>query len=387
MRNTFALFAILAATTPAAADTFGGFSALDKPYKVNADKVCQPLVVSNAQATGNPQCQTLPADQLAKLDVKPGVTQSGSKATFGASASGRTLTVTRKDDGGTVTTWEAPDAISKVLEVYASSLEDRVAVVYTTRRAGRDFNDVVAFDLIHVPKKGPDKPTTNPDTPANGGTSAPDDPALTKALTDARKASGAKALPAWQAVLAIDAANSEALFRVAELQVGQKKSDDALATLETLAKNGRADAIEWQVEARFDKVFSALLTDKRFRTATNLEKKGGSPYERFMGFGGKWEQTGTSCDKATVKLEAQRDRSFKLRVKTACDGQVFDLPFHGTWKIQGNDTIVLVFPPNKGKDATDIDEAPCKLQASGDEDSLSCSLGHDLDFVVLPTRR
>ncbi len=106
-----------------------------------------------------------------------------------------------------------------------------------------------------------------------------------------------------------------------------------------------------------------------------------------MGLGGQWEQPGTPCDSATVKLVALQDRSFKLRVKTTCSGQTMDLPFHGAWRIEGNDTVVLVFPPNKGKQATVKDESKCQLAAHGDEDALHCELGHDLEFTVLPTRR
>jgi hypothetical protein len=64
-----------------------------------------------------------------------------------------------------------------------------------------------------------------------------------------------------------------------------------------------------------------------------------------------------------------------------------DLPFHGTWRIEGNDTIVLAFPPTKGQAASDADESRCQLLTQGDEDALHCSLGKDLEFTVLPTRR
>jgi hypothetical protein len=80
-----------------------------------------------------------------------------------------------------------------------------------------------------------------------------------------------------------------------------------------------------------------------------------------------------------------RDRSFKLRVKTVCEGQVFDQPFKGTWRIDG-DRIVLTVPTRNTK-ASAKDDAPCKFERSGDEDALRCSLGRDLEFVVLPTRR
>jgi hypothetical protein len=104
-----------------------------------------------------------------------------------------------------------------------------------------------------------------------------------------------------------------------------------------------------------------------------------------MGFGGQWEQTGTSCDKPEVHFVAQRDRAFRLRVKTACEGQVFDTPFKGTWRIDG-DHVVLTLP-TRGHAASAKDEASCKFELAGDENALRCTLGKDLEFVVLPTRR
>src|SRR5206468_6772547 len=111
-----------------------------------------------------------------------------------------------------------------------------------------------------------------------------------------------------------------------------KHPADAIAALERLATSSKADAIEWRVEARFDKAFAGLRADPKFRAAVGLDHKASTPYERFMGFGGQWEQTGTSCDKPEVRLVAQRDRTVRLRIKTVCEGQVFDTPFKGTWR-------------------------------------------------------
>jgi hypothetical protein len=54
------------------------------------------------------------------------------------------------------------------------------------------------------------------------------------------------------------------------------------------------------------------------------------------------------------------------------------------WKLEA-DRVVLQLP-NQGK-VTQADEAGCKFESSGDEDALRCTLGRDIDFVVLPTRR
>jgi hypothetical protein len=375
-----AALAVLLLATPAAADTFGGFSGVDKPYLVNQDKVCKPLKVDAGAATGQPECQKAGADVIAKLSIKDPLPQRGAKAMFAATASGRTLTVTRKQSGDKVVTWQALDPI-KVVEVYGSQYDDRVAVAYSVRRMGKDVTDVVAFDLIA------NAPVTNvpdPNTPPTQTPMPAEDPKVTKAVETARKAAKAKALDAWKAVLALDAAHSEAAFRIAAIHALAKQPADALAQLETLAKSARPDAIEWLVEARFDAAFASIRGDAKFRTAVGLDRKPTAMYERLMGFGGQWEQNGTSCDKPEVKLVLKRDRSLALRVKTRCQGMIDDTPFKGTWRIDGS-KVILGFP-TKGK-VTAADESSCAFEASGDEDALRCSLGRDLDFVVLPARR
>jgi hypothetical protein len=109
-------------------------------------------------------------------------------------------------------------------------------------------------------------------------------------------------------------------------------------------------------------------------------------YERLMGFGGQWEQTGTSCDTPEIRLTVKRDRSVKLNVKSSCNGQVYDIPFKGTWQVDDADHITLTMP-TKGQAASAKDEAPCDLKKHGAEDQLHCVVGKDLEFDVLPTRR
>ena len=126
------------------------------------------------------------------------------------------MTVTRKQAGTPILTWNAPDKI-KVVDVYADQYETRIAVTYTIRRAGKEVTDVVAFDL------GQGASTTKPvdPTPAPPSTTPapPADPKLVKAIEAARKApKGAKTVAAWKAVVAIDAGNSEAQFKIAQSQ-------------------------------------------------------------------------------------------------------------------------------------------------------------------------
>lgn len=386
---------LLLLTAPAAADTFGGFSGVDKPYLVNSDRVCRPIRVEGGKASGAATCEKAAADVIARLSIKDPIPQSGSKATFTASASGRTLTVTRKSSGEPVLTWQTMDPIGRVVEVYASQYEDRVAVAYTARVMGKEQTLIIGFDLLKpgtavTPTKPPDPakppdPTNDPNAPKDPNTGvAPEDPKVLKAVEAARKASKAKALAEWQKVLAVDPGHSETFFRIAALQMAAKKQPEALRNLEILAKSSKPDAIEWLIEARFDPAFAALRADPRFRAATGLDKKPTTPYERVMIFGGQWEQTGTSCDKAEVRLKLSRDRNFKLNVKTNCQGTIMDLPFKGKWRVEPTGVVLIL--PNRGK-ATAADEAPCKFEPVGDEDSLHCDLGKGIDFVVLPTRR
>ena len=376
---------VLLATSPAWADTFGGFSGVDRPYLVNQDRVCTPIAIAGGTAAGGAKCEKTAADAIARLSIKQPIVVSGAKAAFVATVAGRTLTITRQD-GTKLFTWDAPDPIVRVAELYASQYEDRVAVAYVVRSLGKEVTNVIGFDLgqnqtaVKPPDANPN-PTPPVQTPAN---TPPEDPKVAKAVADARKAAKGNALAAWKAVLVLDGTHSEALFRVAAAAVAAKQQPDALAALQTLAGSQRPDAIEWLVEARFDPGFAGVRAEPKFRAAVGLDRKPTSVYERLMGFGGQWEQTGTSCDKPEVKLVATRDRAIKIRVKTTCEGQVFDTPFKGTWRIDGDHVVIVM--PNHGK-ATAADEAPCGFEAAGDEDGLHCNLGHDIEFTVLPARR
>jgi hypothetical protein len=392
MRTALPLSLVVAGAlaNAAAADTFGGFSGVDRPYLVNRDRVCTPLAVTGRSATGTPSCEKdVTADVIAKLSIKEPIAQRGPKATFAASASGKTMTVTKKTSSDPVVTWTSSEPIGKIVEVYASQYEDRVAVAYAVRKLGKEVIEIVAFELVKTTGRDATvtpPPPTQPRAPTPApATTTPADPKLAKAVEAARKASKSKAIAAWQSVLAIDAQHSEAQFRIAAQRAMAKQRAEAIAALEALARSSRGDAIEWLIEARFDKAFAALRAEPTFRRAVGLDRKPTTPYERLMGFGGQWEQTGTSCEAPEVRLEAKRDRTVKLRVKSVCRGRVLDQPFKGTWRTD-DDSIVLTLP-TKGKQATVNDEAPCRFEPQGDEDALTCVLDRDLEFTVLPTRR
>lgn len=382
------VLALLLLTGTAAADSFGGFAAVDAPYLVNQDRVCAPLEVANGQATGAPKCEKVAADDIAKLTIKPGTIQSGAKATYAASASGTTLTI--KKNGSPAVVWKTADPIGRVVDVFASQYEDRVAVTFTTRRLGKETTEVVAFVIVKTTGREQPPgvtPPTAPPTPTGPASSpAHEDPELTKALDAAHKADKKKALAAWQKVRVVDPANAEAGFRIASIHAQAKQNAEATASLEELAKSMRIEAVEWLVEARFDAAFAALRSDPKFRAAVGLDRPAKTGYERVMGFGGQWEQTGTSCDAPEIRMTLKRDRTVKLNVKSSCNGQVFDLPFKGTWRLDDPEHVTLSLP-TKGQAATAKDEAPCVLKKHGEEDALHCAIGKDLDFEVLPTRR
>ncbi|CAN5628697.1 hypothetical protein BH11MYX1_BH11MYX1_47760 [soil metagenome] len=384
----------------AGADTFGGFSSIDVPYLVNQDRICAPLEVASSAASGTPKCEKAAADDIAKLTIKAGVTQSGTKATYAATAAARTLTVTKQ--GSTAVVWTAPDPIGKVVDVFASAYEDRVAVTYTTRQLGKEVTNVVAFVIVKTTGRDPNaiqKPAPTPISQPATATAPPEDPAVTKAVVAARKAAKGKALAAWRAVLAADPAHAEAQYEIARIQAGAKQTAEAVSTLEQLAKSSRGDAIEWLVEARRDPVFASVRADAKFRAAVGLDRApgtavgpaaaygpAGQAYEKLMGFGGQWEQAGTSCDAPEIRLALKRDRSVKLNVKLSCNGRVDDIPFRGTWRIDDADHVTLVLP-TKGQAATVKDEAGCVWKKHGEEDALHCIVGKDLEFEALPTRR
>src|SRR5262249_7233451 len=145
-RASIAAVVLLAGGT-ARAGVMGGFAGHDTAYLVGADRVCAPLAVENGAAKGTPSCHKAASDELAQLSIKPPKVERGAKATFAATASGGTLTVTRVDGGASVVTWTSVDPISKVVDVYADADRGLVAVEIMVRRAGRDQADVIGFQV------------------------------------------------------------------------------------------------------------------------------------------------------------------------------------------------------------------------------------------------
>lgn len=365
------------------AGVFDGFGGREDAYLVGADKVCTPIKVDGTTAKGVPSCHRAQADEIAQLSVKSPKVERGAKAQFAATAQGTSLSVTRPETGANVVTWTSIDPISKVVDVYASAYGNVVAVEIMVRRGGRDQADVVAFDLRGTSGATTAATTdTHTTTTTTTTTKAPESADLTKAIKAARKTKGKAAIAAWAKVAALDADNSEARYGTAAALAAQKKTADAIAALEALAKSSRADAIEFLVAARFDAAFAAMRADPAFRKAVGLDRPAGTFYEHVMGQGGTWEQAGTSCDTPGVELALARDRSFALRVKTNCEGDRFDDRFSGTWDLQ-EPTLVLQLPKPEGG----ADQIPCTVETHGNEDAIHCAISDELEFTVRPVRR
>jgi hypothetical protein len=362
---------VLSGAAAARADSFGGFSSVDRPYLVNQDKVCSPLSITDGTATGVPRCDKVAADRLAQLSFKEGAVQRGAKATFAVTASGRSLVVSRVG-GGDVVRWEALDPISRVVEVYADH-EDRLAVVLQVRRAGRDMTDVVGFALRAGSSSSGAQVAgaAGKDPAASVGPAGKDpaasvdpalDPALERVVAAARKQKGANAVKGWLIVLTLSPDHAEALFRSAGAALAAKRREQALSWLAKLGASTQPDAIEWMVAARFDPAFASLRADPGFRRSVGLDRKPDHPYDKVMGLGGVWEESGTSCDSPTVAMTFTRERRFRIKVRSVCEGMVNESKFAGTWKVDGKGVALAL--PNRDLDA---DVLHCAFEASGDE--------------------
>ena len=368
----------------ARADSFGGFSANEKRYLVGANRVCTPVVVdANGAAPGSPSCATAPANEVAALSARLPSAERGAKARILASARARIITVVdAAADSASLVAWASPDPVVRIVDVWQSATERLIAVEFVARRGNRELTDVVVFDR-GVGRTTPTPPTPTPPTPTPPAPSpAVADPDLARVVTAARKAKGKTAIKGWNIVLSMDADHPEALFRLAAIDAAGKRTDAALGRLEALAASKDPGAIEWLIDARFDKAFAKLVGEPRFRAAVGFDRPAASTYERVMGFGGQWEQGLVPCDRPEMKLTFRRDRSFSLVLRLSCQGMRDKVTYRGTWAVAG-DAVALKLP----KLDTGDDIAPCQLTTDRDEDVLRCQVDDDLSFEARPTRR
>lgn len=365
----------------AEADSLGGIAANEKSYVVGASRVCAPVPVTGGAATGAAACHSAKADEVAALSTRLPSAERGAKAAVTATAKGRTITVAAAD-GATLVTWTSADSISSIVDVWRSPTGRLIAVEFVARRAGRELHDVIGFD-VGLGRPGatdPVPPVVTP--PVVAPPPVASDPALARVVTAARKARGKTAFKGWGIVLTLAPDHPEALYRLAQLEVAARHADRALDRLEALARSPAPDAIEWLVEARFDKAFRKLVGEPRFRAAVGLDRASADPYERIMGLGGEWEQSLVPCDQPEIKLTLRRDRKVTIVLRSACQGMRDKITFRGTWAITGAGIELRLPKLDTGDDA-----APCLLARDRDEDVLRCQVDADLGFEARPSRR
>ena len=383
MRALLTATVLCAFATAAYAGTLGGFADDQRSYLRDQDKICEPLEITGKEMSATPTCRTADTSEVAANKYRSGKKQTGASAAYSATARGNSLTITAANAAEPLVVWTGANPIEKVVAVYTSDHNAIIAVEYDARFGGRTVSEVIAFRApLKAGNAGRD---TSVDaaavTDAPPEDSAEIKTALDKGIYNAKRYAHKKAIEHFAKVLELDADHSEARFGVAKAYASLKKADEAIAELEILAASTRADAIEWLVEARFDKGFASIRSNQAFRVAVGLADTTATRplYDRLVGFGGEWEQPGQSCERARVNLELKRiSRDFSMRVRSKCSGSADDWKFSGSWSHEGTGTLNLAFPnPNEGEPD---DIVPCALQTcdDGTEDCMRCEFYGDV---------
>lgn len=369
---------------PASAGVFGGFSADETRYLRGTDQVCAPIPAG--ARTGAPTCNPAKTEDIARAKFRKTTAESGPRARYTATARGTDLTLT--EIGGRTVEWTSLDPIAGVDAVYVSPNEKMIAIELRTRLGGRLVEDVAVFAVATK---------TRAQAAASAAASSTVAPTRSKAATAALKAGWAavkkkkwaRAQTSFATVLA-EADDAEARYGVAVALGGAGKSAEAIAGLAELASSKLPDAVVWLVEARSEKIFKKLLTDKGFRRAVGLDPDPNRPpsaYERLVGLGGHWEQSGVSCESARVNLKlARKPRTFALSIQSKCQGYKDTMKLAGAWDARGADRASLTFPNPGAKDEV----MQCTLSVCSDgsgEDCLACGTGTDLEMNLRLVRR
>jgi hypothetical protein len=379
MRRAIALLVVgllgpgLAATAQAGA--FGGFSRDGKSYLDGTDRVCQPV------SKGQPSCHRAGKDEVTRGGFRMGTPQRGQAATVLAEASGTAIKIKDAGTKALLVEWSSVDPISRVTAVYVSDGAGLVAVEHEVRASGRTAIQTIVLRLpgkaasnaAAKPQKGtaPAPPPAAPLTPASAKAVAA---AVKGGAAQLKKKKWKQAEAAYRKALATAGDHASARFGLAAALAQQKRKAEAVAELALLARSPLADAPEWLVEARTSAHFAALREDPDFRRAVGIDRdpdRERSAYERLVGQGGSWEQTGTACQSPTVSLKLDRKtKKFVLLIQVKCQGDDETTKLTGTWAASGQSEVTLTFPNAGGPD----EKLACKLAEAGGEDALGCTL-------------
>lgn len=413
MRLSLASVLVVLCLAPgaAAAGPFGGFSSDGSHYLVDRDRVCEPVT----GARGAPRCEKKGADEVARLGFRKGAVQRGAGARVAAQVSGTRLVV-RTADGKTVRAdWDSGNPVGAISAVYLSETGKLVAIEYDARLSGRSAAQVVVLTMAGdgssgTPTGKPSAGTPPTGTPPAGtpstatpptGTAKPagqnpgpaDPPALAGQLRTADRELGRKkwkkAEEEYRRALATAPGHPAAQYGVAASLAGQKRTADALAALVELAGSTHPHAPRWLVEARLGPHFTKLQSDAGFRRAVGIDRDPQRPptaYERLVGLGGHWEQTGTACQQPTVDLRLDRkSEKFQLAIRNRCQGEDETTRLVGSWETDGSGVLRLRFPNVDGPE----EALECQLGGAPDrsgEDLLSCTLD-ELTMAMRVVRR
>jgi hypothetical protein len=340
-----------------------------------------------------PRCEKRSADELARLGFRKGKLQRGADAQVQVQVSGTQLVVRGRDGKAVRAQWDSGDPVGSLGDVYLSDDGKLVAIEYAARQAGRSQSQVVALRLRGA--------ATAPDRAAQAGQPAPgasakpappDDPEVVARVRAGDKQLARKrwkqAEQDYRGALALAADHPAARYGLAAALAGQKRSADAIAELVALGRSAHPQAPRWLVEARLGRHFTGLQAEPAFRRAVGIDREPGrapSAYERLVGQGGHWEQTGAACQDPTVTLRLDRkSEKFQLTIRNRCQGEDETTQLAGQWRAEGASSLRLRFPNPGGRD----EELDCQLAASdkSGEDSLSCTL-EDLTFAMRVVRR
>jgi len=385
----------LAAT--AEAGTFGGFSRDGKSYLEGPDRICQPVA-----RAGAPSCRKAGKDEVTKLGVRMGTPQRGSTATVVAEVSGGSaIAVKDARSKALLVEWKAIDPVARILAVHLADGGGLVAIDYEARVTGRTVGQTVVLALRGKTASDASQKPQKPAGPVAGPAGAPaPPPAATLSPADAKAVatsvkSGAgqlkkkkwkEAEAAYRKALATAGDQAAARFGLAAALAQQKRKPEALAELRLLARSPLADGPEWLVEARSSAHFVALREDPDFRLAVGIDRDPNRPpsaYERLVGPGGAWEQTGQPCQSPTVSLKLDRKtKKFVLLIRVKCQGEDETTRLGGTWGASGQADVSLTFPNPGGAD----EKLTCKLSDAGREDSLQCLI-EDIAMDLRVVRR
>ncbi|HKE13265.1 MAG TPA: tetratricopeptide repeat protein [Kofleriaceae bacterium] len=394
----------------AAAGSFGGFSRDGSRY-LDGARVCQPV----AGRQGIPSCEKKGADEVAALGFRKGALQRGGGAAISVQPSGTRLIV-RSADGKTVRAdWDSGNPVGSIAAVYLSDSGKLVAIEYDARVAGRAQPQVVVLRLAGGAgaAPGPGQPPGPASRPAPGqpgqgraqpapagqaptstpATAAPDDPKLAAQIRAADRQLAArrwkKAEEEYRRALALAADHPAARYGLAAALAGEGRTTDAVAELAALRRSTHPQAPRWLVEARLGGHFTKMQGDPGFRRAVGIERdpaRQPSAYERLVGLGGHWEQSGAACQDPTVTLDLDRkSEKFQLDIHTRCQGDDQTTKLSGTWRAEGAAALQLRFP-NPGAAEEQLE---CQIGATADrsgEDALTCTL-EDLTFTMRVVRR